>query len=108
MIEKIQERLLRFQLIHFYSPYEELLTKAVKKTMLISRLKVVCTEIYKTINGIYPEYMKEIFAKYQIRSSLRFPNNLDVPRLNQATNGTKCLRMLAPKTWKNIGFVSGI
>ena len=41
--------------------------------MLISRLNVLCTEIYKRINGINLEYMKEIFAKSQIRSSLRFP-----------------------------------
>ena len=112
MIEKIQERLLRFQFNNLYSPYEELLTKAGNMTMLISRLKVLCTEIYKTINGINPEYMKEIFAKSQNRSFLRFPNNLEVPRVNQATYVTKSAWSenieCFTRKFENIRFFSGI
>ena len=43
--------------------------------------------------------MKEIFAKSQNRISLPFPDNLEFPRVNQATNGTKSLRLLGPKIW---------
>ena len=112
--ETIQERLLRFQFSNLYSPYEELLTEAGKTTMLISRLKVLYTEIYKTMNCINPEYMKEIFAKSQSRSSLRFLNNLEGPRVNQATCGTKNIRVAWSehlecfnRKFENFGFVSG-
>ena len=99
MIEKIQERLLRFQFEDFYSSYEELLIRAGKTTMLINRLKTLCLEIYKTINGQTPKYMNDIFEKSCNRTSSRFPNNLQVPRVNQATYGTRSLRVLGPKTW---------
>ena len=56
VIENIQERLLRFQLDDFYSPYEELLIKAGKNIMLTNRLKTLCLEIYKTINSQNPTY----------------------------------------------------
>jgi hypothetical protein len=102
VIEKIQERLLRFQFDNFHSTYEELLNNAGKTTMLISRLKTLCIEIYKTINGENPAYMKEIFKKSCNKSSSRLPNNLEVPRANQVTYGTNSLRVLGPKIWNEL------
>ena len=49
-IEAIQKRALRFIYYDHESTYEELLLKAAKTTMNIYRLKVLCTEIYKSIN----------------------------------------------------------
>ena len=103
VIEKIQERLLRFQFDDFHSRYKELLIiKAGKNKMLINRLKTLCLEIYKTINCQNPTYMNEIFEKSCNRTSSRFPNNLQVPRVNQTTYGTRSIRLLGPKIWNAI------
>ena len=94
MIEKIQERLLRFQLNDFHLSYEEPLknnyaNKSVKSSMIRD----------KSITCVSPTDMKEIFEKSGNRNSSRFPNNLKVPRFNQANYGTKSLHILDPKIW---------
>ena len=47
--------------------YEELLEKAGKFTMHVDRLKVLCTEIYKSINNVSPSYIPEIFCLTLLR-----------------------------------------
>ena len=101
-IEKIQERSLRFLYNDFNSSYEQLLEQTGKTTMLISRLKTLCIEIYKTINRINPTYMQNIFAKSSNRFSSRHPNNLEMPQVNQTNFGIKSLRMLGPKIWNEL------
>ena len=102
MIEKVQERLLRFLYNDFYSSYEDLLRLAGKTTMLISRLKTLCIEIYRTINFENPNYMNNIFTKSNYRSSLRFNNNIEVPQVTQVTYGSRSLRALGPKIWNGL------
>ena len=63
-IECIQKRAIRFLYNDNESTYEELLTKANRNYMNIYRLKIICTEIYKTINDLNPRYMKNIFQRY--------------------------------------------
>ena len=46
-IEKMHERALRFLYNDSNSSYDDLLSKAGKCTMKISRLRTPCTEIYK-------------------------------------------------------------
>ena len=102
MIEKIQDRILRFLCDDFSSSYEELLARTGKSTMQVCRLKSLCTEIYKTIHGNNPIYISDIFKKPSNLHSSRFPNNLEVPRVNQATFGTKSLRAFGPKIWNEL------
>ena len=70
--------------------------------MLISRLKTLCIETYKTINRINPTYIQNIFAKSSNRISSRHPNNLEMPQVNQTNFGIKSLRMLGPKIWNEL------
>ena len=102
MIEKVQERLLRFLYNDLYSSYDDLLRLDGKTTMLVSRLKTLCIEVYKTINFENPSYMNSIFKKSNYRSSLRFPNNIEVPQVMQVTYGSKSLRALGPKIWNGL------
>ena len=46
--------------------------------------------------------MNEIFEKSCNRTSSRFPNNLQVPRVNQTTYGTRSIHVLCPKIWNVI------
>ena len=60
-IEKIQERALKFLYNDNNSSYEDLLRKADKNFMHVSRLRSLCIEIYKTIKKLNPTFMQEIF-----------------------------------------------
>ena len=101
-IEKIHERSLRFLYEDFNSSYDQLLERSGKTTMVISRLKTLCIEIYKSINRINPTYMPNIFVKSRNRISPRHPNNLQIPQVNQISFGKKCLRMVGPQIWNEL------
>ena len=62
-IESIQKRALRFLLDDDNSSYTELLSKSKISSMNVSRLKTLCTEIFKTLNGLNPTYLQDIFQK---------------------------------------------
>ena len=60
-IEKLQKRALRLLYNDYAISYEELLLKSGRATMNESRLRILCTEIYKTINNLNPEFMRDLF-----------------------------------------------
>ena len=60
-IESIQKRPLQFLYNDYSISYEGLLEKAGKEKMNVYRLRNLCVEIYKTINKLNPEFMKNIF-----------------------------------------------
>ena len=103
-IESIQKRALRFLYSDYESDYETLLTKAGKTTMNVYRLKVLCTEIYKSLNSFSPDFIKDIFKPNTSSRSLRAQqqNNLKTPSPNQTTFGTKSLTSLGSKIWNSL------
>ena len=60
-LERIQERSFRLLLNDHESDYDQLLAKVKKPMLEIRRIKLLATEIFKTINNLNPSYMKEIF-----------------------------------------------
>ena len=60
-IESLHKRALRFLLNDYENCYEELLEKSGKCNMSLQRIRFLCTEIYKTINSLNPNFMKNIF-----------------------------------------------
>ena len=90
-IEKLHERALRFLYNDHTSSYNDLLSKSDRWTMLISRQRVLCIEIVKTVNKLNPPHMRSVNAKtFHLRTScysLRNPNDLAHIRPNQATFG---------------------
>ena len=62
-IEKIQERTLRILYNDSTSDYNQLLNKSSKASMEVKRLRKLALEIFKTLNNLNPEYMKEISYK---------------------------------------------
>ena len=103
-IESIQKRALRFLYNDRESNYTALLVKAGKTTMNIHRLKVLCTEIYKSINSLSPPYIKDIFQPNITNRPVRNKqqNNLKTPRPNQTTFGTNSLTSLGSKIWNSL------
>ena len=62
-IEKIQERTLRILYNDSTSDYNQLLNKSSKASMEVKCLRNLALEIFKTLNHLNPEYMKENFYK---------------------------------------------
>ena len=57
-IENLQKRALRFLYNDYEISYEEWLLKSDRATMNVNRLRILCTEIYKTINNLNPKFMR--------------------------------------------------
>ena len=66
-------------------------------TMQIKRIKQLAIEIFKTVNNLNPDFMKNIFTSKQ-NARVR-PHDLLVRSHNTATYGDKSLKMLGPKIW---------
>ena len=90
-IESIQKRALRFLLDDDESSYKVLLSKSRKNSMNVNRLKILCTEIFKTINDLNPSYLKNIFNKSQHSRPVRIhnKNNLVKMPVNTVKYGEK-------------------
>ena len=96
-IEKIQERALRFLYTDHLSSYGELLEKSERCTIHVSRLRVLCIEIFKTLMHLSPSFMSDIFKMKSSRYSSRNPYNLQHHRPNQVSFGSNSLRSLGPQ-----------
>ena len=70
-IESIQKRALRFLYSDYESDHKTLLTKTGIANMNVYRLKVLCTEIYKSLNSFSPDLIKDIFKPNTSSISLR-------------------------------------
>ena len=66
------------------------------------RLKILCTEIFKTLHNLNPPYMKNIFEKSVHRTSIRFNQNISSQKQFQHNFGTRSIRVLGPKIWNNL------
>ena len=101
-IEKLQERALRLLHNDHTSSYNDLLSKSDKCTMLISRQRTLCIEIFKTVKQLNPPFMQNIFKLRTSRYSLRNPNNLAHVKPNQTTFGSNSLMSIRPQIWNGL------
>ena len=62
-MQKIHHRALRLLNNDFTSDYSELLNKSGKPSTEVKRLRTLALEMFKTLNNLNPDYMKEIFFK---------------------------------------------
>ena len=103
-IGSVQKRALRFLFDDYESCYDTLPMKAKKPKMTVQRLRYLCAEIYRTVNGLNPNYMKNFFKKSDTLSSKRMQhqNNLIVPRPNYFEFDAKILTSLGSKIWNSL------
>ena len=100
-LERIQERAFRFLLSDYESTYDQILTKLNKSTLQIQRLRLLATEIFKTINNLNAPYMKEVF-ELNTRRADTGPNRLVVQSQISMKYGSYSLRSLGPKIWNKL------
>ena len=98
--ENIQKRALRFLFNDHESTYGQLLDKSKKPTLEVRKLRMLATEIFKTLNDLNPPYMKEIFTQNTIRIPER--KKLLVKSTHTKKYGTDSLRHLGPKIWNSL------
>ena len=105
-MEAIQKRALRFMLNGYERSYEDLLKKPGNPSMNLRRTRPLCIEIYKTINNLNPEFMKNLFKvrKTNRAQKEQYKLNLEISKSNQVSFGTKSLRMQGPWEWNALPF----
>ena len=68
--------------------------------MNVKSMKILATEIFKTINNLNPSFIKDTFGS---KVNLKVPpNNLIVQRYNTTQYGTKSHTTLGPHIWNNL------
>ena len=75
-VENLQKRALRFVQNDYHSCYETLLHKSRKTNVNVQDLRHLCKEIFKSLKNLNPVFL---------------------PKINQVSFGTKCLRGLVLK-----------
>ena len=67
--------------------------KSRNPSMNLRRTRSLCIEIYKTIINLYPEFMKNLFIVRKTNRAQReqYKLNLEIPKSNQVSLGTKSL-----------------
>ena len=99
-IEKIHQRTLRILYNDSNSDYNQLLNKSSKASMEVKHLRKLALEIFKTLNNLNHEYMKEIFYKTTNLTHRSF--NIKVDQNNTTKYGNKSLRSLGPLIWNSL------
>ena len=81
----------------YHSDYEKLLKISGTSTMQVKRIKQLAIEIFKTVNNLNPDFMKNIFTGKQ--NAQVYPHDLLVRSHNTTTYGGKSLKIVGPKIW---------
>ena len=105
-IENLQKRALKFLYNDYEISYEELLLKSGRATMNVNGLRILCIEIYKTINNLNPEFKRDLFSLRETSKLIRekYTLNLSIPVHNQVTFGSKNLRAFGPNVWNSLPY----
>ena len=101
-IEKLQEKALRYYILDFKSPYQQLLLNCGKSTLFLQRLQKLMEVIYRILNGLYPSYLNDIITVEELQH-LRCRSRLFIPPFSTVRYGKKSLSYLSPVLWKSLG-----
>ena len=90
----------------YESSYDQLLSLSGSWATNVRLKRNLCIEIYKTLNDLNPSFMREIFETRKTKRAVRerYKINLEIPRVNQASFGTKSLRFYGPKIWNSLPY----
>ena len=105
-IENLQKRAVRFLCNDYEISYEELLSKSSTSSMNVKRLKALCDELYKIINKLKSDFMRDLFKLRFTNRPVRekYKMNMIIPEFNQVFYGRKSLRTFDPKLWNSLPY----
>ena len=101
-IEKIQKRALSIVFNDHECDYDILLNKANMKSVFQLRVNRMLTEIYKTINGINPSYLNEIFKLKNVPYAMRDNSRMDQPLRKNTNFGLRSVTYVGSKIWNSL------
>ncbi len=101
-VEKIQERALRYVLYDFNETYCNLLQRASKSTLYLSRLRILVIEIFNILNDMSSLYMMSLFIKKCNAYELRDFIPLIQPKFNTIAYGHNTIRYQGSKILNNL------
>ena len=83
---------------------EVLLEKLGKPTTNLALERLLCIELYITLNSLNPYFMQELFKLRENNRNVgnKHKLNLDIPVVTQVIYGTKSLRSFGPKMWVSL------
>ena len=103
-IEKINERALRILFNDFTSSYKELLDLSNSDTVLLTRLKNLTLDVFKSIKRLNPPYLNELFEIKAIPYETRKSIQLVQPLRQTTTYGLRTISYTGAKLWNDLPF----
>ena len=100
-LEKIQERALRIINKDYSSAYDDLLSQSGTDTLLVSRLKKILFEVFKTLKDKNPEYLKSLFVRKYTPYAMRNKVLLIQPKRKTTTYGIRSVSYTGAKLWND-------
>ena len=101
-IENIHKRAICFITDDYESEYAQLLLKEDECTLYLKRVRLIAQEVFKSINGLNPDYAREILRDRPSHYPSRKPLDLYVPRVNQIKFGYRSYTYEAPSIWNSL------
>ena len=101
-LEKIQERALRILYQDHNSSYDDLLEVAGTSTLLIQRLCLVTSTVFKSLNSLNPPCLKDIFTKKCMPYSLRDSSIIEQPKCRTTSFGLRSFSYTGAKLWNEL------
>ena len=100
-LKKIQERALRIIYRDYESSYEDLMSAAEAPTMLTRRFRVILLEVFKSINMLNSDCLKEMFKIKDGNYSFRNTRKLLQPKKKTTAFGLRSIAYLGAKLWND-------
>ena len=103
-LEKINERSLRFVFNDNDSNYIQLLNRVGQPSLFNGRVHYILTLVYKSLNGLAPEYITNMFSLKTHSTNLRSSgtNSLLIPQVNITTYGLHSLSYYGSRLWNSL------
>ena len=95
---------LRFVLNDNDSDYKQLLNHVGQPSLFNRRVDYILTLVYKSLNGLAPEYITSMFSLKTHSINLRTSgtNSLLIPRVNTTTHDLHYLSYYGSKLWNSL------
>ena len=101
LINRIHERALRIAYNDYVSDFNSLLEKDDTVTIHHRNIQALTLEIYKSLNNLNPEFMKEVFCLKQLNYPLR-NQSLAYPNPRTMSYGLESFGYKGSQLWHNL------
>ena len=102
LIDRVHKRALRVVFSNFSLSHEELLNRTNTVKIHIQNLQTLMVEVFKSLNGLGPSFMQEIFKQKTVNFYLRSEKLLTLPPTDRYTFGIYGLSFRASMLWNEL------